>query len=75
MSFGLYDNIISLGTAKEIQYNAYIDGQWILMEHDAKTRSIKHYFEDELSPGKHELLITAIDDRGNKREFNSTFYR
>lgn len=75
MSFGLYDNIISLGTAREIQYNAYIDGQWILMEHDAKTRSIKHYFEDDLSSGKHELLITAIDDRGNKREFNSTFYR
>jgi hypothetical protein len=64
-----------LGKAKELQYNAYIDGQWILMEHDEKTHCIRHDFEDWLSEGKHELLIQVTDDRGNTREYKNNFLK
>lgn len=75
ISFRIQDNIPALGEARGLRYNAYIDGQWILMEHDAKSHIIKHHFEDWLSDGKHELSIEVTDDRDNKREYKSSFYK
>ena len=75
IKFKIQDNVPALGKAKELQYNAYIDGQWILMEHDEKTHCIRHDFEDWLSEGKHELLIQVTDDRGNTREYKNNFLK
>ncbi|MDQ3141295.1 MAG: M23 family metallopeptidase [Bacteroidota bacterium] len=73
--FRISDNIPALGTNQGLKYDAYIDGHWILMEHDAKSHSIKHSFEEWLSKGTHDLLVVAKDDLGNTREYRSTFYR
>ena len=45
------------------------------MEHDEKTHTIQHDFEDWLSSGKHDLLIQATDDRNNMKEYKSSFTR
>ncbi|MBK7466750.1 MAG: M23 family metallopeptidase [Saprospiraceae bacterium] len=75
IKFKIQDNVPALGKAKELKYNAYIDGQWILMEHDEKTHTIQHDFEDWLSSGKHDLLIQVTDDRNNMKEYKSSFTR
>ncbi len=75
MVFRVQDNLAAAGKVKALTYDAYIDGQWILMEHDAKTKTITHYFEDWLGKGTHELLIVARDDRGNVARYSNKFIR
>jgi hypothetical protein len=75
MSFRIQDNIPALGSAEHPRCDAYLDGQWILMEYDAKNHLIKHQFEDWLSPGKHELILVATDDRQNSRSYTYNFIR
>lgn len=36
MSFKLYDNLSTPAKVDNLKYNAYIDGQWVLMEYDKK---------------------------------------
>ena len=74
MSFRIEDNIPTSGKAKGISYQAYIDGEWILFEYDAKKNRIFHTFDGRIDPGNHELKILVTDDRKNvniyKREFS-----
>ena len=34
-------------------YNAYIDGKWVLMEYEPKSNKLTHYFKSDLKAGKH----------------------
>ncbi|MBK7811533.1 MAG: M23 family metallopeptidase [Saprospiraceae bacterium] len=73
--FRIRDNVPSTKVSQEVKYKAYIDGKWILMEHDAKTRTIRHEFEPDLAPGKHELVIVAQDERLNQRTYKAFFVK
>ena len=75
MSFKLYDNLTTPAKVENLKYNAYVDGQWVLMEYDKKSQSIRHEFESWLGKGKHELLISAVDERGNSRNYHASFIR
>ena len=75
MSFKLYDNLSTPAKVDNLKYNAYIDGQWVLMEYDKKSHSIRHEFESWLGKGKHELLISASDERGNSKNYHASFIR
>lgn len=51
-----------------------IDGQWILMEYDAKTNRLTHYFDEKrLAHGKHEFQLEVIDAVGNSKIYKSSF--
>ncbi|MCT4614375.1 MAG: M23 family metallopeptidase [Marinifilaceae bacterium] len=58
------------------KYNAYIDGKWVLMERDLKTRTISYTFDKtRLKKGiKHSIVLELEDLRGNKSKFKSSFY-
>lgn len=75
MKFRISDNIPCVKVSKELKYHAYIDGNWVLMEHDAKSRTIRHEFSPELEKGKHELRIILTDGRNNQKEYNASFVR
>jgi len=75
MKFKIEDNFDVTGPADEMVYNAYIDGQWILMELDSKSNVISHQFDERTSKGKHSLRIQLKDDRGNERNFVQSFIR
>ncbi|MBK6822637.1 MAG: hypothetical protein IPG87_06470 [Saprospiraceae bacterium] len=75
MSFKLSDNLTTPAKVENLKYNAYVDGQWVLMEYDKKSQSIRHEFESWLGKGKHELLISAVDERGNSRNYHASFIR
>lgn len=73
--FRIKDNIPSTKVSQEVRYHAYIDGNWILMEHDAKSRTIRHEFDPMLESGRHELVIVAEDNRNNKRTYRANFIK
>ncbi len=54
-------------------YNAYIDNKWVLLEFDYKKKRLVHYFEDDLSKGKHEFKVIVSDKKGNTSEFKTDF--
>ena len=75
MSFSMSDNIADITKNRPgIKYNAYIDGQWIVMQHDLKTHTLKHDFESWLGNGTHELLITLEDSQHNQSAYRYNFY-
>mgnify|MGYP001184396330 CR=1 FL=1 len=54
-------------------YRGEIDGKWILMEFDPKRARLTHYFEKELSKGKHTFTLVVEDERGNISNYKADF--
>lgn len=58
------------------EYNAYLNGKWILMEYDFKTKLLVHYFSDGLyEEGKNELKVVVSDKMGNSTTFETHFFK
>lgn len=74
-SFTIQDNYSSGGLAKSMQYNAYVDGEWLLMEHDGKSRRITHRFDGRIPNGTHKFRLEVKDAMGNESVFESEFTR
>ncbi|WP_224484787.1 M23 family metallopeptidase [Robertkochia aurantiaca] len=56
-------------------YNAWINGEWVLMEYEYKDQSITFNFDDlKTEEKKCELKVEVTDNVGNSTIFNSTFY-
>ncbi len=75
MTFRLTDNFDTGGKARPIAYKATVDGEWILMELDAKNDLLIHRFDERIPPGEHLLRIEAMDNRGNRTVFQEKFRR
>ena len=57
-------------------YRATVNGKWILMEYDYKTKTLTHDFNDGIiTDTKNNLKIIVIDNVGNNSTFEATFYR
>ena len=57
-------------------YNGYLNGKWILMEYDNKTRKLTHFFEDGIvADGANELKVVVTDNVGNSTAFETRFFR
>ncbi len=57
-------------------YRAEIDGEWILMEFDAKRGLLTYDFNDkELEGEKHTLKLIVVDNVNNTNTYIATFYR
>ncbi|MEL6944383.1 MAG: hypothetical protein AAFO82_17105, partial [Bacteroidota bacterium] len=69
MSFKVTDNYSSF------DYEAFVDGEWILMEHDAKTKRVFHRFDGRIGKGEHLLLFKVTDALGNEQVFERKFVR
>lgn len=65
MTFKMTDNFATSGNARRVQYRATVDGQWILMEYDAKNDLLFHRFDGKIKPGNHQLRIEVWDSRNN----------
>ncbi|MBK9720776.1 MAG: M23 family metallopeptidase [Saprospiraceae bacterium] len=73
--FKISDNVNTSREIPDIYYEARIDGQWVLMEYDKKSASIRHHFEDWLGKGKHQYEILVRDYLGNQRTYKGNFVR
>ncbi|HVV53719.1 MAG TPA: M23 family metallopeptidase [Mucilaginibacter sp.] len=56
-------------------YNGKVDGKWVLMEWDYKTRVLGYKFDSDITPGKHIFELTVTDNKDNTANFTANFYR
>ena len=57
-------------------YNGYLNGNWILMEHDNKSKKLTHFFGDGIvAEGANDLKVVVIDNVGNSTTFETRFFR
>lgn len=73
-------NYLSLEISDDLSgvknYNATLNGEWILMEYEPKTRTITYNFDDKiLNKTQCTLKVTVVDNVGNTAVFESTFFR
>lgn len=54
-------------------YRGEIDNKWILMEYDPKRGRLTHYFDKNLSKGKHLFTLQVEDDKGNIASYRASF--
>ncbi|MGZ3874553.1 MAG: M23 family peptidase, partial [Mucilaginibacter sp.] len=52
-----------------------IDGNWVLMEWDYKTKILSYTFENNIAAGKHIFELTVTDNKNNMRYFTAVFNR
>ncbi len=75
ISFRLSDNIKTSKKLDSYTWNGYIDGEWILFVPNSSETIITHYFDKNLSKGKHNFRLELTDERGNLSVFEKTFLR
>ncbi|HLV38997.1 M23 family metallopeptidase [Xanthomarina sp.] len=57
-------------------YRATVNGKWILMEYEYKTKTLTHDFNDDvINDTKNNLKVIVTDNVGNNSTFETTFYR
>lgn len=57
-------------------FRATVNGKWILMEYDSKTKILTHDFNDGvITDTKNNLKLIVTDNVGNSSKFESVFYR
>ena len=70
MSFIVEDTLSGINT-----YKAFVDGDWILLDYDAKNKKLTHYFDGKIKPGQHELEIIVTDMVKNEKRLKLKFVR
>lgn len=75
MRFKIYDNFGTRGDVPGLQYQAYLDGEWILMTTDEKNDRLEYIFPSDLARGKHTLRLEVTDAMGNQKVLESEFLR
>ncbi|HEX8562633.1 MAG TPA: M23 family metallopeptidase [Flavobacterium sp.] len=57
-------------------FDAYINGKWVLFEYDYKTAKIRYNFSDAMTAqGRNELKVVVSDNVGNSAIFETHFFR
>ncbi len=55
-------------------YTGKLDGKWVLMEYEPKTRVLKHTFDRfSKAGGKRSFELQVVDDRGNSTNYAYSF--
>ncbi len=71
IAFNITDNLSGIKS-----YNGYIDDKWALFEYDAKSNTLRYFFDKErIAAGKkHKLEIIVTDYNSNTGKYNGAFY-
>jgi hypothetical protein len=70
ISLRISDNLSGIKT-----YTGKIDGKWVLMEWDYKTKILSYTFNGDIAAGKHIFDLTVSDNKNNISHFTADFYR
>ncbi len=63
------DNLTGLA-----EYNAYLNGEWILMEYDGKYNLLTYYFDNKLKKGKNDFRLVVADEKKNSSEYKAVLF-
>ncbi len=57
-------------------YDGYLNGKWILLEYEPKTKKLIHRFSDGIvAEGENDLKVVITDNVGNSTIFETQFFR
>lgn len=70
MSFTVEDKLSGIST-----YNAFVDGNWVLLEFDPKNKRLTHFFDGAITSGKHLLELVVVDSVKNEKRLVLEFMR
>ncbi len=73
--FRIDDNILPAGQTELLNYNAYLDGRWIVMTYDLKTKSITYVFSRQFPKGSHNFKLEVYDAVRNISILESKFVK
>ncbi len=57
------------------KYRATLNGNWLLMEYDAKNNLLTYHIDERLHKGRNEFILEVIDQRENITVFRKTLDR
>ncbi|HOY29892.1 MAG TPA: hypothetical protein PLR96_13030, partial [Flavobacteriales bacterium] len=56
------------------KWRAMMDGTWVLLEYEPKTKSLMHTFDEHSNnPGNKNFLLEVTDERGNTARYEQKF--
>jgi len=71
IQLSIYDDLSGIKS-----YNGYLNGEWVLLEYDNKTRKLTHFFSDAIfADGANDLKVVVSDNVGNSTTFETRFFR
>lgn len=70
ISFRIGDNLSGVKN-----FAGKIDGKWVLMVWDFKSKILSYSFNSDIAPGKHVFELTVTDNKNNSRYFSAAFNR
>ncbi len=70
ISLKMSDNLSGIKT-----YSGKIDGKWVLMEWDYKSKILSYTFNSDITTGKHIFELTVTDNKNNSSYFTAAFNR
>lgn len=73
MSFEAKDDVETSGKVKYLRYHGTVDGEWALVEYDAKKDRFTYYVSKDLDKGKHIFRLEIKDALKNKAVFERSF--
>jgi len=63
------DNLTGLA-----EYNAFLNGEWIIMGYDEKHNLFSYSFDEKLKKGKNEFRLVVSDEKKNTSEYKATLF-
>lgn len=66
--FKIWDNLSGIKS-----YSGRINGNWVLMEYDAKTGLLIYYFDSNLKKGSNQFELKVVDRKNNFSVFKAKF--
>ena len=70
IAFKIGDNLSGIKS-----YLGKIDGKWVLMVWDYKTKVLSYKFDNTIMPGKHIFELSVTDNKDNISQFNAYFFK
>lgn len=68
--FKVYDNVMPDGREPELQYRATVDGEWICMVYDLKTKTLSFDDFKKINNNSQNLEILLKDGQGNAKSYH-----
>ena len=56
-------------------YRGTLNGQWILMDFDAKRNRLEYKYDNRIKPGSNKFQLVVIDGAGNRSVYNASLIR
>jgi hypothetical protein len=69
IQFKVTDNLSGVAN-----YNAYLNGEWVLMEYDGKRNLLTYYFDKRMKSGENDFKLVVSDSKNNSSQYSCKLF-